>query len=140
MGADQAEDGLVSRSAIEHYRDVLEACHEFGITPMVTLHHFSSPHRLMKLGGWEYEGTPRFAAYCRLVMTELGSLIPYMATINEAKITGLTRRMIEDMTGAKASQSPGAEQAPVGTASVDRRGERVVGGPPRTPWGLRPTR
>ena len=64
----------------------------------------------MRLGGWEHEGTPeRFAAYCRRVMGELGSLIPWVCTINEANIAALTRRMIEDRMSAA-----GAGQAPVG--------------------------
>ncbi|MFI7361378.1 glycoside hydrolase family 1 protein [Streptomyces sp. NPDC050149] len=116
----EPEDGVFSRAAIAHYRDVLETCHEFGIAPMVTLHHFSSPRWLMRLGGWEYEKTPnRFAAYCRVVMRELGSLIPHAATINEANIATLTRQMIEDMTGGTGSPAPvGVEQAPVGVGPV----------------------
>jgi beta-glucosidase len=118
----EPEDGAFSRAAIAHYRDVLEACREFGITPMVTLHHFTSPRWLMKLGGWEYEGTPeRFAAYCRLVMSELGPLIPYVATINEANIASLTRRMIEDVTGVKPGLAS-AEQAPVGVGTLRTEG------------------
>jgi beta-glucosidase len=116
----EPEDGFFSRAAIAHYRDVLEACHELGITPMVTLHHFTSPRWLMELGGWEYEGTPeRFAAYCRTVMSELGPLIPYAATINEANIACLIRRLIEERAGADTAPSPaGAERAPVGVDSA----------------------
>lgn len=107
----EPEPGKVSRAAIEHYRDVLKACHELGLTPMVTLHHFTSPHWLPDLGGWEGEETPdRFAAYCRVVMAELGSLIPYVVTINEANIACLTRRMI----GNLPAQNAASEQAPVG--------------------------
>ncbi|HSA52779.1 MAG TPA: family 1 glycosylhydrolase [Yinghuangia sp.] len=115
----EPEDGVFSRAAIAHYRDVLEACHEHGITPMVTLHHFTSPRWLMRLGGWEYDGTPdRFADYCRTVMAELGPLIPYACTINEANISSLTRRMIEDMTAARSADTPdGGEQAPVGVSA-----------------------
>ncbi|MEU6408303.1 family 1 glycosylhydrolase [Microbispora sp. NPDC046933] len=117
----EPEDGLISRAAIAHYRDVLAACHEFGVTPMVTLHHFTSPAWLMRLGGWEYEGTPeRFAAYCRLVMGELGELIPYACTVNEANIAALTRRTIEETAGVKPPD--GSEQAPVGL------GETLAGG------------
>lgn len=105
----EPEPGFVSSAAIEHYRDVLKACHELGVTPMVTLHHFSSPKWLPALGGWESEETPdRFAAYCRVVMAELGSLIPYVVTINEANIALLTRRMISNLPRQ-------AEQAPVGS-------------------------
>ncbi|WP_436789968.1 glycoside hydrolase family 1 protein [Yinghuangia sp. YIM S10712] len=115
----EPEDGVFSRAAIAHYREVLEACHEHGITPMVTLHHFTSPRWLMKHGGWEYDGTPdRFAAYCRTVMAELGPLIPYVCTINEVNIASLTRRMIEDMTAAQRADAPtGGEQAPVGVSA-----------------------
>ena len=44
--------GQYSRSAIAHYRDMLEACYDHGLTPIVCLHHFSSPQWLMRLGGW----------------------------------------------------------------------------------------
>ncbi|MEU4230624.1 family 1 glycosylhydrolase [Nonomuraea sp. NPDC026600] len=129
----EPEDGVFSRAAIAHYRDVLEACHEFGITPMVTLHHFTSPAWLMRLGGWEYEGTPeRFAAYCRTVMSELGPLIPYVCTINEANIATLTRRMIEDMTGAKPEQAPVGVREPVtgGRAQWREAGAAALGTTP----------
>jgi beta-glucosidase len=87
-------DGFVSRAALRHYGDVLETCHALGLTPVVTFHHFTSPRWLMQLGGWEGAETPgRFAAYSRAVMQELGSLIPYVCTINEANIASLFRHM-----------------------------------------------
>lgn len=80
-------EGSFDQEAVEHYRDVLRACHENRITPIVTLHHFSSPCWLIREGGWESERTPaRFARYCAYVMRELGELIPYVCTINEANI------------------------------------------------------
>lgn len=54
-----------SRAGIEHYRRMLAACHEHGITPIATYHHFTSPQWLMRRGGWLDEKTPdRFARYC----------------------------------------------------------------------------
>ncbi|MEV6712874.1 family 1 glycosylhydrolase [Lentzea sp. NPDC051208] len=103
----EPEDGHFSRAAIEHYRDVLKTCHELGVTPVVTLHHFSSPRWLITLGGWEYDGTPeRFAAYCRVVMAELGPLIPWVTTINEANIAPLVRMLMGGSTGDEAVQAP----------------------------------
>src|SRR3954468_11034370 len=65
----EPEDGYFSKAALRHYADMLQACHELGITPMVTLHHFTSPRWLMKLGGWESSQVPqRFAGYARAVM------------------------------------------------------------------------
>lgn len=121
----EPEDGRFSRAAIAHYRDVLEACHEFGITPMVTLHHFTSPRWLMKLGGWEYEGTPeRFAAYCRTVMAELGSLVPYVCTINEANIGPLIRGMQPKAGESDSSHAP----VGVGDAMADMFGAGLKAG------------
>ncbi|WP_436791399.1 glycoside hydrolase family 1 protein [Yinghuangia sp. YIM S10712] len=128
----EPEDGFHSAAAIAHYRDVLEACHAAGVVPVVTLHHFSSPNWLMKLGSWEYAGTPeRFAAYCRTVMTELGDLIPYVCTINEANIGRVIRRIIAG--GGEGRRAP-VEQAPVGLgdgpveAPAARADEKVSGG------------
>jgi len=87
--------GRYSRSALAHYGEVLQACRDHGITPMVTLHHFSSPRWLTELGGWENPDTAdRFAAYCRTVLAELGPLIPYACTINEANIGSIIQRLI----------------------------------------------
>ncbi|WP_427921393.1 glycoside hydrolase family 1 protein [Streptomyces sp. cg40] len=117
----EPEDGRFSYAAIAHYRDVLEACHELGLVPHVTLHHFTSPRWLMRLGGWEWEGTPeRFAAYCRLVMSELGPLIPYVCTINEANIAPLIRSL------RPAKDETDTSHAPVGID--DTMGDLFGGG------------
>jgi len=80
-------DGYFSQVALQHYREVLEACHENGLTPLVTLHHFTSPRWLMRQGGWGGAETPaRFANYAGEVMKALGDAIPYICTINEANI------------------------------------------------------
>ena len=80
-------EGKFCRKAIEHYRKVLLFCHEKGIMPIVTLHHFSSPAWLISKGGWckEYVVTA-FARYAKKVTQELGDLIPYVCTINEANM------------------------------------------------------
>lgn len=72
---------------IEHYRNVLKCCHENGITPVVTMHHFSSPKWLISMGGWENpETADLFAEYCKRMAQELGDLMGYVCTINEANM------------------------------------------------------
>ena len=39
----EPDDGVHDESAVAHYRDVLHAAHDAGITPWVTLHHFTLP-------------------------------------------------------------------------------------------------
>lgn len=89
----EPEAGHFSQSAIEHYRDVLEACHEYGLTPIVALHHFSSPKWLMRLGGWASPMIPElYSAYCDVVIRELGHLIPYVLTFNEVNLPIMLRQ------------------------------------------------
>lgn len=43
-------NGKFDAKEIEHYRDVLETLIDNKITPMVTLHHFTNPIWLQKMG------------------------------------------------------------------------------------------
>ncbi len=79
--------GKYEEAEIEHYRKILDCCHENGIVPVVTMHHFSSPKWLVSEGGWENEKTVGyFADYCRYVAERLGSRMEYVCTINEANM------------------------------------------------------
>lgn len=94
----EPEAGHYSRSALEHYRDVLIACREHGLTPIVTMHHFTSPRWLMRFGGWSDPATAdRFAAYCEKVVSELGDLIPYALTMNEVDLPVMLRELFARM-------------------------------------------
>jgi beta-glucosidase len=83
----EPEDGEFSVAALDHYRRMLAACHEHGITPMVTFHHFTSPRWLAAEGGWEAASTPdKFARYCARATAHLGDLMPFASTLNEINI------------------------------------------------------
>lgn len=87
-------EGEFSAVAIEHYRDMLRACHEHKITPIVTYHHFTSPVWLMAKGGWEDAGTPElFARFCTKVTEELGDLFDIACTMNEPNLAILLREL-----------------------------------------------
>lgn len=86
----EPEEGEFSRAALEHYRQVLGACHEQGLLPVVTFHHFTSPRWVSADGGWENERTPeRFARYCERAVSHLGDLIGMACTINEPNIVAM---------------------------------------------------
>src|SRR3972149_2645144 len=90
----EPEEGEFSRAILEHYRDMLRACHEHGITPMVTFHHFTSPRWLIASGGWESPDTPdKFARYCERTTEYLGDLIGAACTLNEANIAPLITKL-----------------------------------------------
>ncbi|GGN99186.1 glycoside hydrolase family 1 protein [Saccharibacillus kuerlensis] len=94
----EPEPGEYSQSAIEHYRDMLESCHKAGLTPVVVMHHFTSPKWLMRLGGWASPELPeRFAKYCEVVFRELGHLIPYALTMNEVNLPVMLKEIFATM-------------------------------------------
>jgi beta-glucosidase len=88
----EPERNRFSTAALEHYRRVLAACHENGVTPMVTFYHFSSPRWFAALGGWENRGAgDLFVRYCERAAKHLGNLIDYAATFNEPNLPLLLR-------------------------------------------------
>ena len=91
----EPEQGEFSMAVLEHYRRMLAACHEHGITPMVTFHHFTSPRWLIRQGGWLDEKTPeRFARYCERTTKHLGDLIGAACTLNEANIAMVLSKLL----------------------------------------------
>lgn len=83
----EPEEGHFDHGEIEHYRKVLQCCLDEGVTPIVTLHHFSSPAWLIRKGGWGKEYVVNaFSRYCGFVAEKLGSMMPYICTINEANM------------------------------------------------------
>jgi beta-glucosidase len=88
----EPEPGHYSLSALDHYRRVLAACHENGITPMVTFYHFSSPRWFAALGGWEKKGAgDLFVRYCERSARHFGDLISLASTFNEPNLPMLLR-------------------------------------------------
>ena len=83
----EPEEGEFSLAQLDHYRRMLAACHEQGIKPVVTLHHFTSPRWIAGRGGWEaLETAALFARYCERVAKHLGDLITTACTINELNL------------------------------------------------------
>ncbi|WP_339273048.1 family 1 glycosylhydrolase [Paenibacillus sp. FSL W8-0426] len=106
--------GQFAAEEIEHYRKVLECCHQHKVNPVVTLHHFSSPKWLIAEGGWESKTTvEHFKNYCRHVVSELGPLMPYICTINEANMGKQITKIMKRMIGAAANDSNSTTPADV---------------------------
>jgi beta-glucosidase len=70
--------------ALDFYRSMLRGMLARGLTPMVTLLHFTDPLWLAERGGWENDETPAlFAAFVRKVVEALKDYASYWITINE---------------------------------------------------------
>jgi beta-glucosidase len=89
--------GVFSDEALEHYRDVLNACHARGILPVVTLHHFTLPIWAADLGGFEHPDIATWMGrYASKIAETLGDLIGIACTINEPNIVALMGYLIEN--------------------------------------------
>lgn len=75
------------KEALDYYRTLIRGIRERGMTPFVTLHHFTEPQWFTERGGWESEEAPNlFAAYVRKVVAALKDDVSMWATINEPNI------------------------------------------------------
>lgn len=69
---------------IEHYKDVISALREFGLEPVVSLHHFTNPLWFARSGGWERKDASRhFLRYTEEIVEALCGNVRYWITINE---------------------------------------------------------
>ena len=90
----EPERDFISQAELDHYKRMLEICHEWDLTPMVTLHHFTSPRWLIRDGGWgSLETADRFGSYAELIARELGDMVGGFCTINEANIPAMVRML-----------------------------------------------
>jgi beta-glucosidase len=82
--------GEFSGSALSHYRRVLAALADAGLTGFVTLHHFTLPRWFAAHGGWlGPDAVALFERYCQRVVAELGDLMPFVCTVNEPQMVAL---------------------------------------------------
>lgn len=102
----EPEYGLFSNALLAHYRQVLDACRERGVTPMVTFNHFTVPRWFAGRGGWEHADAPHlFARFCSTAARVLGDGMGYATTLNEPNLTKLLFGI------------PGLESSRLGTAT-----------------------
>ena len=77
-------EGQFDAAQLDHYVRMTDVVRAAGLTPVVTLHHFTLPRWLAARGGWTDPGTPAlFARYCEQVVRHLGGRVDWWCTINE---------------------------------------------------------
>jgi beta-glucosidase len=76
--------GEFDEAALAHYSDMVAACVQSSVTPIVTLQHFTLPAWVGHAGSWLNPDMPDyFARYTRKVVERLGDRVRYFCTINE---------------------------------------------------------
>lgn len=101
----EPEQGFVSKAQLAHYRRMVDTCREHGLTPSVTLHHFTHPRWFAKLGGWRNPDAPAlFERFTEIALPVLGDDVEWVCTINEPNMVAMTRG--EEGTEMTASRLP----------------------------------
>ncbi len=99
----EPEPGLVSTAQLQHYRRMIDTAIELGLEPVVTLHHFTSPHWFTAAGGWMADDAlDRFGFYVETVAAILDG-VSWVCTINEPNILALMSTM---QNAARQGQGP----------------------------------
>lgn len=90
----EPEPSVFDVEAIAYYRALLQALHDRGLEPMVTLHHFTNPQWLVEKGDFDSELVVEyFQRFTKKVVESLGDLIPKWVTINEPIVYFVLRYM-----------------------------------------------
>lgn len=105
--------GHISRAELAHYRRMIETARRLGLTPVVTLHHFTSPLWFAQNGGWTADDAiDAFRSYVEVVCTILEG-VEWVATMNEPNMLAMMATMAKLMQERMAAewQSPTVESA-----------------------------
>ena len=80
----QPDEGAWNVEAVEHYKTYITELKRRGLEPVMTLFHFTLPVWFAEKGGFEKRSNIRyFTQFVDRIMTELGTNIRYVITVNE---------------------------------------------------------
>ncbi len=83
----EPQNNMIDRNAVQHYHDLVDSLLAAGITPMMTLHHFTQPKWFDDLGGFEKEENAKhFVEFSKIVFEEFVDKVNYYCTINEPNV------------------------------------------------------
>lgn len=83
----EPEPGAWDAAAAARYREMFAGLRAAGVTPFVTLYHFTLPPWVAARGGWDWEGAPAaLAAFAGRAGAAFGDLVDWWCTINEPNV------------------------------------------------------
>ncbi|MCX5262595.1 family 1 glycosylhydrolase [Streptomyces sp. NBC_00199] len=86
-------EGHFSRAELAHYRRMIDTALGLGLTPVVTLHHFTHPRWFAEDDGWLHErAIDRFRAYIEATTAILDD-VPWICTVNEPNMLAIMTTM-----------------------------------------------
>jgi beta-glucosidase len=105
----EPEPGQFDETEIAHYREVLEELHARGITPVVTLFHYTLPRWAAQAGGWENpEVEVWFERFVKRMALEYKDLVRWWITLNEPVVQVFKGWILGQWPPGKANDFPTA--------------------------------
>ena len=104
-------DGRIDDTAFARYADIIGACAERGIEPLVTLHHFTHPDWAGEDFWLDDRAPERFAEWTATAAAHLAPLARYWVTINEWNIFALQTYVTGDFPPARTGDVRAAVRA-----------------------------
>jgi len=118
--------GEFDKRELAHYRSMIETAIGLGLTPVVTLHHFTTPMWFAQRGGWgSPDAVDRFAAYVSQASTILAD-VPWICTINEPNMIALLTGM-PDRVAATKGQDATLDSRPIAGLALPTPSDSVTG-------------
>ena len=95
--------GVVDETQLQHYRTMIETARQFGLTPVITLHHFTSPQWFSELGGWRgpdsVEHFRRFVSVAARIVEDA----EWICTINEPNMVALAANLFSNQASGTST-------------------------------------
>lgn len=79
--------GEIDEEALDHYDAIVSGCLARGLSPLITLSHFTTPHWFAMRGAWlDPEAPALFSRFVRAVIGRLGDRVSAVVTFNEPNL------------------------------------------------------
>jgi len=119
--------GSLNQAELARYVDQLDRLRAAGITPMVVLHHFSSPSWLHALGGWtNAAAVPAFVDYVTKLVAALRDRVRFWNTFNEPDTYASCGYLIGEFPPLKKGRLPSFRAVIKHMADAHERASRVI--------------
>jgi beta-glucosidase len=83
----EKEEGVFDQETLDQYRAMVADLKKRGITPVVTLHHFTNPIWVSQMGSWANPRTVHyFVRFVVKVVEAIGEDVTYWCTLNEPTV------------------------------------------------------
>jgi beta-glucosidase len=93
----EPERGAWNTEAVDHYRRYINELKKRNIEPVMTLFHFTLPVWFAEMGGFERRSNVKyFTSFAKRIVSELGSGVKFIITINEIEIYALQSYYTQD--------------------------------------------